>query len=133
VVLAGGPQLHVIARMGLLHGLHYGRRLCLWASAAARVARWAADKSPLAPVAHMQRAALLITSGKGVGPVDGVTSDAGRLLGDQPLGEEPNDVPMAPRHGLFRLTIACRQRSEREVGLNRESFWHAHIIRQELV
>jgi hypothetical protein len=87
----------------------------------------------MATVAQMQRAALVIASGTRADPVDGVTSDAGHLLGGQPLGEEPNDLSMAPRHGLFRLAIACRQLMEREVCLNRESFWHAHIIHQDSV
>ena len=87
----------------------------------------------MAMVAESSRAALVIAPHQRANPVDGVAGDDRHLLRGQALRQEPDNLPVAARHGVSRAAIPHRQVVDRDMGSDRESFWHARIIHQDLV
>jgi hypothetical protein len=63
----------------------------------------------MAAVLKPGRPLLVVTPGHGADPVNGIARDHGYLRRGQSLRQQPNDLPVATRHGIFGPAIAPLQ------------------------
>jgi hypothetical protein len=87
----------------------------------------------MAPVTQPHGAVLVRALGDGAHPVGRIAGDGGHVCGGQPLGEQPDQLPVAARDRLLSGAIASLQFVKREMWLNGKSFWHIPIIHSDLV
>jgi hypothetical protein len=92
-----------------------------------------AARVTMAPVTQPRGAMLVISLGDGAHPIRRQTGDGCHVFGGQPLGEQPDHLPVAARDELFGSAIPLFQFRNRKVGLYRKSFWHIPIIHPDLV
>ena len=61
---------------------------------------------------------LVVAPGQGVDPVNGIARGHGDLRAGQFLRQQPSDLPVATRHGIFGPAVASRQLVKCEVRLD---------------
>ena len=86
-----------------------------------------------ATVVHPCRPLLGIASGQEADPGDRVARDRGDWRGGPSVRQQPDNLPMAARHGLLGPAIGCGQCVNPKRCVDCKSFWHAIIIHEDLV
>jgi hypothetical protein len=121
-----GPRPHAPVRWGLLKGRgERGALPCGEEPCSPRVMVTAVLK-PRGP-------SLVVAPDNGAEPADRVARDRGHLRGGQALRQQPDDLPVTAHDGIFGLAIPDLQLVNSEMCLDRQSFWHAIIIHEDLV
>lgn len=87
----------------------------------------------MATISDASRTGSIVAVGNRADPREGVARHTSDLLGGQPLGQEPEDLPLTACDGIGGLPIALFQISYREVFSERKAFWHTSSIYQDLV
>jgi hypothetical protein len=87
----------------------------------------------VAAVLHPRGSALVGPPSERANPVGRVAGAPGDLRGGPPLRQQPDDLPMTARHGIFGSAIVCCQFINTEMCLDRQSFWHVSIIHKDLI